>query len=152
MLVECPHCSTRVLPMAGRICPACRKNVDAEPDLGPTAEELTQAAAYSAAAEEISRGVEPGRVAQNLADRGVNSDTALNMVNELNRAKAQGILAVAKRNIAMGAMTCVVGIVITAWTYQTAINAGGGRYVLAWGAILFGAIQFLRGLFQLVVR
>jgi hypothetical protein len=27
-LVNCPRCSTRVLPMARRLCPACRKNVD----------------------------------------------------------------------------------------------------------------------------
>jgi len=31
-LVNCPHCSTRVLPMPGRICPACRRNVDTPPD------------------------------------------------------------------------------------------------------------------------
>jgi hypothetical protein len=37
MLLDCPHCSTRVLPMAGRLCPACRKNVDspADPKLKP---------------------------------------------------------------------------------------------------------------------
>jgi hypothetical protein len=34
-LLNCPHCSTRVLPMAGRICPACRKHVDSPPDLNP---------------------------------------------------------------------------------------------------------------------
>jgi hypothetical protein len=35
VLVNCPHCSTRVLPLAGRICPACRKNVDSPPEPKP---------------------------------------------------------------------------------------------------------------------
>jgi hypothetical protein len=46
-------------------------------------------------------------------------------------------------------MCCFVGLVVTAWTYQSAANAGGGRYVVAWGAIVFGAIQLFRGLMQL---
>ena len=41
------------------------------------------------------------------------------------------------------------GVVITALTYSAAVTAGGGRYVVAWGAVVFGAIQFFRGLTQL---
>jgi hypothetical protein len=52
------------------------------------------------------------------------------------------------RNMAIGAIVCVVGIVITAATYSAA-SSGGGHYVVAWGAIIFGAVQFLKGLFQL---
>ena len=52
------------------------------------------------------------------------------------------------RNMAIGAVVCVVGIVITAATYSAA-SSGGGHYVVAWGAIIFGAFQFLKGLFQL---
>jgi hypothetical protein len=38
--------------------------------------------------------------------------------------------------------------VVTAVIYQAASQ--GGHYVIAWGAVLFGAIQFLRGLFQVL--
>ena len=33
-------------------------------------------------------------------------------------------------------------------TYIAAAATGGGKYVVAWGAIVFGAIQFFRGLIQ----
>lgn len=42
-----------------------------------------------------------------------------------------------------GFMWCVGGIIVTAGTYLAA--ASGETYVVAWGAIVFGAIQFIRG-------
>ena len=50
----------------------------------------------------------------------------------------------AKANIAMGALFFVGGIIITIVTFSAA--AGGGTYVVAWGAIVFGLIQLVRGL------
>jgi len=50
----------------------------------------------------------------------------------------------AKKDMLFGALWCVGGIIVTAATYSAA--SGGGRYVVAWGAIIFGAIQFFRGL------
>lgn len=43
-----------------------------------------------------------------------------------------------------GGITFVIGLVITIWTYASALN--GGVYVVAWGAIIFGAIRFFRGM------
>jgi lactam utilization protein B len=57
-------------------------------------------------------------------------------------AKAAG-----KRNMAIGGIVCVVGLVITLGSLTAASNSGGG-YVVAWGAIVFGAIQFFRGAAQ----
>jgi hypothetical protein len=51
------------------------------------------------------------------------------------------------RNMAIGAVVCLIGIAVTAGTYSAA--SSGGHYVVAWGAIVFGAFQFLKGLFQL---
>ena len=53
------------------------------------------------------------------------------------------------RNVAIGAIVCIIGIAVTAGTYSAAASGGGGHYVIAWGAIVFGAFQFLKGLFQL---
>jgi hypothetical protein len=44
----------------------------------------------------------------------------------------------------VGGIWCAGGAVVTIITYQAA--AAGGTYVVAWGAIIFGGIQFLRGL------
>jgi hypothetical protein len=52
--------------------------------------------------------------------------------------------------MAIGALVCVIGILVTAVTYGAASSgSGGGHYVVAWGAIVFGGFQFLKGLFQL---
>ena len=42
-----------------------------------------------------------------------------------------------------GALWCGGGILVTGITYLAA--SGGGTYFLAWGAIVFGAIQFFHG-------
>lgn len=45
-----------------------------------------------------------------------------------------------------GGAICLVGIVVTAGTYLAASAGGGGRYTIAWGAIVFGGIRFFQGL------
>lgn len=53
------------------------------------------------------------------------------------------------RNMLFGALWCIGGIVVTAVTYDAAASSpGGGKYIVAWGAILFGGIQCLKGFFQ----
>lgn len=41
-----------------------------------------------------------------------------------------------------GGIVCIVGIGVTVATYSVASN--GGTYVVAWGAMIFGAIEFIR--------
>ena len=53
------------------------------------------------------------------------------------------------RDILIGAAICSVGIVVTAATYHEAAANGGGEYVVAYGAILVGVVQFFRGLFRM---
>jgi len=54
--------------------------------------------------------------------------------------------AVAVRNMRNGAVWFILGVVVTVGTMTIASN--GGTYVVAWGAIIFGGIQFVQGLFQ----
>ena len=146
-LVECPHCSTRVLPMAGRVCPACRKNVDAPPEPAPPREQAIDAA-YGFAAQQMQYGVAPSGIRQSLTEQGLDAREASVVVHHLERAHIEASKAAGRRNMVFGALWCLGGIALTALTYQAAANAGGGRVVLAWGAILFGGIQFVRGLIQ----
>ncbi len=53
----------------------------------------------------------------------------------------------AEKNILYGGLWCAGGIIITAVTYSAASD-DGGHYFIAWGAIIFGAIQFFRGVSQ----
>jgi len=41
LIIECPHCHVKVLPMANHICPACRKNILDLKDVNPNQVSLT---------------------------------------------------------------------------------------------------------------
>jgi hypothetical protein len=46
----------------------------------------------------------------------------------------------------VGILILLIGIGITAATFFAAsTGGGGGRYIIAWGAMLFGVIEILRG-------
>jgi hypothetical protein len=49
----------------------------------------------------------------------------------------------------IGGLVCALGLVITLGTLAAASGPQGGGYVVAWGAIVFGAIQFFRGASQM---
>ena len=51
-------------------------------------------------------------------------------------------------NMTVGLLWCVGGSLVTGVTYNMAVSSGGGSYVIAWGAIVFGGLQFLKGLAQ----
>ena len=48
-----------------------------------------------------------------------------------------------RTKMVLGALVCLAGIVVTVGSYLAASSGGG--YILAWGAILFGALLFLWG-------
>ena len=51
------------------------------------------------------------------------------------------------RNILLGALWFFGGTAVTVGSYVAASSSrGGGRYVMAWGAIIFGGAQFVMGL------
>jgi hypothetical protein len=57
------------------------------------------------------------------------------------------IRRIASRKMLFGGLWCVGGTAVTLGTYEAAAAGNGhGGYVVAWGAVIFGAIQFVRGL------
>jgi hypothetical protein len=55
----------------------------------------------------------------------------------------------AEKRMFSGALWCVGGILVTLITYFSAASSpSGGTYIVAWGAIVFGALQFFQGLFN----
>ncbi len=81
--------------------------------------------------------------AQTLADQ-LDKENAIQSADSGSRSDGIGSMAI-------GGIICLVGIVITVVSYGAASGSSrGGRYVVAWGAILFGAIRFFKGLFQSV--
>jgi hypothetical protein len=66
--------------------------------------------------------------------------TRIKVIAEVNKA-------IGKKNMLYGALWCTGGILVTTITYSAA-SSGGGTYYVTWGAMLFGGLQFLQGLYQ----
>ena len=56
------------------------------------------------------------------------------------------LAAVARRNMLVGGFLCLAGLLVTLLTL--AVSGVTGFSVVAWGAIVFGALQFIRGVMQ----
>jgi len=79
-----------------------------------------------------------------LMNRGMEENEAILMAESIESEINSAHKAKANKDMLWGAVWCVGGIIVTAATYSAASN-GGGKYFVAWGAILFGGIQFVRG-------
>ena len=62
------------------------------------------------------------------------------------RAIAEKTKALARKNMIGGALWCIGGIAVTVYTYGA--SSSGGTYIVAWGAILFGFVQLVQGIYQ----
>ncbi|HEV2176083.1 MAG TPA: hypothetical protein VGW33_02620 [Terriglobia bacterium] len=81
------------------------------------------------------------RVLDSAGNEGfVDGQTRIKVVPEATKAAG-------RKNMLRGGLWCVGGIVVTVATYSAAAS-GGGTYFVAWGAILFGGIQFFKGMYQ----
>jgi hypothetical protein len=60
------------------------------------------------------------------------------------------LVETASHDVLVGAIWFILGIAVTAGTYL-AVADTGGTYLICWGAVVFGGLQFLRGLFRAVV-
>ncbi|MDP6046663.1 MAG: hypothetical protein QGH94_02475 [Phycisphaerae bacterium] len=107
---------------------------------------------YDVARKLIRKGGTNQEVETALIARGVNQKAAASVViNTLKmRADTRASGGAGMKNMLAGGICCIGGLAITLVTYQLAAN--GGIYIVAWGAILFGGIQFVRGLIEHMAR
>ena len=81
-----------------------------------------------------------------LIEKGLRSEDADIVINNLQTQYKQEKREAGGKNMLYAALWCIGGLLVTFLTYSAASD--GGTYVVAWGAVIFGAIQFLKGLFQ----
>jgi hypothetical protein len=79
-----------------------------------------------------------------LINEGLDSESASIVVSNLEQQLRDVQKDEARNDMVKGALWTIGGVAITWATYSAA--SGGGTYVITWGAIIFGAIQFFRGL------
>lgn len=103
---------------------------------------------YQYAFQLKAKGNNAEEIKENLINQGLDATSAETVTENVEKHYSAAKNKAADKNMLYGGLWCVGGIVVTAATYSAA--SGGGSYVVAWGAILFGGIQFFRGLSQRV--
>jgi hypothetical protein len=73
-----------------------------------------------------------------------------------NHARLANDLAAERRaatiGFSQGVLYIAAGLIVTVGTYLIASNASGGRYIILYGPIIFGAYLLLRGLADMFPR
>jgi hypothetical protein len=102
-------------------------------------------AVYDDAANLRKVGISSQEIINRLKRNGLDDASASAVVTNLLRMREQARRQSALKNMAVGGVIGMVGIVVTVCTYSAA-STGGDRYVIAWGAIIFGGLLLMRGL------
>lgn len=95
----------------------------------------------------INQKLEPGDVIDSLVKQGLSQETATIVVQNLEDQINTARRSKAKKDMLYGGLWLVGGAIVTLVTIANA--SGGGSYVVTWGAIIFGGVQFFRGLSNL---
>ena len=113
--------------------------------------------AYVYAVDSLGKGIKPREVRKGLLEAGYSPRQADQIMqgavqyrkdNELRDKITLGGADAGRRNMMIGGAICLIGIVVTLATLTLASDSGGGRFIIAWGAIIGGGIQFFRGYSQ----
>ena len=94
--------------------------------------------------EEKENGTSDQIILNGLQERGLEEPHALSMMAGL-KEKLQEVIKAFDTKMMSHAAIFIIGILVTLLTYSNAL-ANGGYYVVAWGAILFGAVRFFTNL------
>jgi len=106
-------------------------------------------ALYKYVAEQIKNKIPDEQIVSSLREKGLDGEAAGNIVTSLRKAIRDNLRKKGLKNIGVGAAWRAGGIVVTVVTLGMA-SRGGGTYVVAWGAVLFGAVQILTGIVQVL--
>jgi hypothetical protein len=106
------------------------------------------------AAEMTLQDIPRDTILVRLTALGCPPEMASTALKGMDKGKANAILgqlnaSAGYTNILFGSLWLFGGLIVTGMTYAAAVSSGGGRYVVATGAIIVGAFQVLRGLGQL---
>lgn len=116
---------------------------------------------YQFVADEMSRGTGHDDIKAVLMEGGLTAEAADSVIEDVARERMNAIAlrqkaakeakrAEAKSDMLYGALWCIGGLVVTIGSFVLADANGGGRYVVTWGAVIFGAYQFFRGVMNYV--
>mgnify|MGYP003387246065 CR=1 FL=1 len=93
-------------------------------------------------------GKSKAEVIKELLSHGIPQEAAEAIANKGQEIKSAEARKSGSTTMMIGAGIFVVGLAITLGTHEAAASSGGGRYVVAYGAILGGVWVFLKGLWR----
>jgi hypothetical protein len=110
---------------------------------------------FQAVVSDLAQGKKKTDVVRALAEEGWPDEEAIQLVDYAGKAfseykdspEGRRVLAHRySRHMLYGLLWTIGGTLVTAITYGSAVSgSGSGHYLIAWGAILFGIIDFFRG-------
>lgn len=92
----------------------------------------------------MKEGASVAEVEELLVEHGLSGEKAASVAETAAESKAFDDLVDGKRKMLFGMLCFIVGIVVTAVTYR--IAGKGETYIVAWGAMLYGAYLIIRGI------
>lgn len=110
---------------------------------------------------ELARGQAPEQITASMVQQGWSLEEANSSVTAINQkiqnsarnaaflrdAVRRAAQAKHGRNIFLGGLWFAGGLIVTVGSYLSATSSReGGRYLVAWGAVIFGGLQLLGGL------
>lgn len=120
-----------------------------EPDMTAEEKEAVEAV-YRYAASLMSEGKNDHQIVTALTDQGLDKESAAVVTDALRKQFNQEMGGVNKkqgsRNMLYGMLWAVGGTIVTVATFSAA--SGGGTYIVTYGAIIGGVIQFIVGAVQ----
>ncbi|MEW6305839.1 MAG: hypothetical protein AB1705_20360 [Verrucomicrobiota bacterium] len=140
-MVDCPYCERRVLANDGR-CPACNRDLNDE--AAAQRHVLIQKASAIAKAAR-AKGASYGEIETELIRLGTSEDLIREIMLEVEGKTPQAMAEKNDMDMRHGVYWLLGGLLVTGVTYLIARSSeNGGMYVVAWGAVATGGIQFMR--------
>lgn len=99
----------------------------------------------ASAARDLASGKREEDVIKKLTSQGISTVLAAQIVEQVRPIVQKGKLMKYRNQMIGGIIWTVTGIAITIISMN--MSSGGGTYYVCWGAVLFGVIDFLMGLF-----
>lgn len=115
-------------------------------DTGISTEDDPLTEAYLLAAEKMVEGRSVPEIRIALMGKGIPYDDATRIITEVAEARTEVDNEAAEQLIQKGVFWLLGGLFVTGFTYR--VFEGGGTYIIAWGAILYGALQIVSGLLE----
>ena len=109
-------------------------------------------AASARAAQFLLAGKPDQQIVNDLLSWGIDNASAWALIARQKALIQEHKAAKAKKNVGLGALWLVVGLVVVVVTFLSASAVGHymATWMVVWGTILFGCVQMLSGLGQLL--